>query len=193
MQVHDASLTDPARLSGLTRARAVHEDTVAWDELRLARRLVLTEEPPPLELTTSARAVIFRGAMVVVVADAGGASHVMPGGRREDGESVDATARREVLEECGWRVGTLRPLGVLHFRHLTPRPEGYPYPYPDFLQALFVAEAESFERGAIRREGWEKSSRLTPVSRAKDLIGPDQRTLLAAALQVRRRHADVDQ
>lgn len=35
------------------------------------------------------------------------------------------TVRREVLEETGWTMQALHPLGFLHFHHRAPRPEGY--------------------------------------------------------------------
>jgi len=37
-----------------------------------------------------------------------------PGGKREGGETPDRTALREVTEETGFRLGDLRPLGVVH-------------------------------------------------------------------------------
>src|SRR5687768_11160739 len=39
------------------------------------------------------------------------------GGIVEDGETIEAAARREVAEECGYVVGELRPFGVYHVPH----------------------------------------------------------------------------
>ena len=79
-----------------------------------------------------------------------------------------------------------RQFAVLHFHHLTPKPAGHEYPYPDFLQPIFAVEAETFQRRAIKRAGEiESGSRMTPTKRALDVLEPGQRLLLEAALAAR--------
>lgn len=114
--------------------------------------------------------------------------HVMPGGRREPGESIEATLRREMLEETGWTVASHHPLGFAHFRHLTPRPADYPYPYPDFLQLLFVAEAGE-QVAEAQQDEYELSAVFRPFNEALDLpLAREQAALLKAALRVREEH-----
>jgi ADP-ribose pyrophosphatase YjhB (NUDIX family) len=59
-----------------------------------------------LKIRNSARAVIIRDdALLLQVCHIGDRLvHVLPGGTQEFGEPLDATVRREVLEETGWPV-----------------------------------------------------------------------------------------
>jgi 8-oxo-dGTP pyrophosphatase MutT (NUDIX family) len=54
--------------------------------------------------------VLLRGGMIGVVATPVGL--VLPGGGQEDGESAEAAAVRETVEECGLRVTLGRCIGV---------------------------------------------------------------------------------
>jgi 8-oxo-dGTP diphosphatase len=150
----------------------------------LRRATYLTMEEPPLEMVTSVRAVVLRGPEVLVVREPTGERYVVPGGRREAGETIEATVRREVLEETGWTLGAIEPLAVVHYRHTGPCPAGYPYPYPDFAQIIFLAEATTFDPAAIIPDEWVAESALYPVSAAMDLVAarPSDRLLLEAAL-----------
>jgi 8-oxo-dGTP pyrophosphatase MutT (NUDIX family) len=96
----------------------------------------------PDELVSSIRCLVTNGDRVLVCADAGSEAHVLPGGRREPGESWAETAIREVHEETGWTVEptSVRVLGFLHIRHLETVPEGHSFPHPDFLQIVLHAE-----------------------------------------------------
>jgi ADP-ribose pyrophosphatase YjhB (NUDIX family) len=82
---------------------------------------------------TSVRSIVLREQAVLVVQDRE-RQHILPGGRIESGEAFTQASERELLEETGWTVNQIRYLGFKHFHHLTPKPEGYAYPYPDFLQ-----------------------------------------------------------
>lgn len=157
--------------------------------LRLRQRTFLAAEPPPEPMASSVRTVVFRRRAVVVVTDRlneGG--HVTPGGRREPGETVEETARREVLEECGWTVGELTPFGFHHFHHLDAEPPpDFPFPWCDFTNPLFVAEGVSWSRRALLRgEEIETGSRLVPISHAvAGHLQPGQAEILRAAVQAR--------
>lgn len=165
---------------------AHYSEEVRWGDIRLAFSLHLTPETPPAELITSVRSVAFRRGAVVVVDDSVGGSHVMPGGRMEPGETIAQTLEREVLEECGWTVTDVRPLAFGHFHHLSPKPDGYRYPYPDFLHLVFMGEAGEYRRDALKRAGEvETGSRVTSIRRAMARITPDQQALLRAALAAR--------
>lgn len=165
----------------------LHESEARWGDQRLRMRLHACDDLPDEALVTSVRAVVFRGGRVVVVTTPN-ERHVMPGGRLDRGETPEQALRREVIEESGWSLGQPRLFALLHFRHLTPRPTGYAYPYPDFLQPVFVAEGSAYSRKGIKRRGeLETGARLMTPGAAEPVIGPDQRALLRAALAARSR------
>lgn len=154
----------------------------AWGDLRLQVTTYLTGQEPALDAVTSVRAIVLCGAEVVVVRDPT-REHILPGGRREPGEALEQTLRREVLEETGWEIGPPRLLGVLHFHHLTARPAGYAYPYPDFLQLIYVAAGVRCRPEAQQAGGYEVGSELRPVEAVRGLaLTASERVLLAAAV-----------
>src|SRR4028118_758530 len=101
----------------------VVQESAIWGNGTLPLRITsyLSFEQPPLDYVTSVRAVVLQGNSALVVRDAANSFHVTPGGRREKDESVEATLRREVLEETGWAITKVLRLGFMHFHHLAPK------------------------------------------------------------------------
>lgn len=128
----------------------------------------------PDELITSARCVVGVDD-AIVVCETPRDTHVWPGGRRQEGETLQQTAIREVREETGWTVtqDRLTPLGFLHFAHLAPPPDDYPFPSPDFLQVVFAAKMSAGSgddpHGWTDTEGWELRSYLEYPTRLADV------------------------
>jgi ADP-ribose pyrophosphatase YjhB (NUDIX family) len=125
-----------------------HEDG-RWPDLRFQLASYLCRRLPPLELIGSARAVLLRagqGMQVMVVRDPGSV-HILPGGRRQAGESLTQTLRRELLEETGWAIHQPYLLGVRHFHHCRTAAG---HPTPDFFQAVFAAHARAATPGPAR-------------------------------------------
>ena len=140
-------------------------------------------ELPPEDLITSVRAVVCDAQQVLVVRDPVSA-HILPGGRREPGETLEQTLRREVLEETGWEIDDIRMLGIKHFHHLTPKPVDYPYSYPDFLQAIYRAMPQSYLASARQTNGYELDATLVPRSVVEQLpLSASERLFLRVALQ----------
>lgn len=166
----------------LARHAPQTEEVVVWPGSTLRLRGYLCDTLPPPELITSARAVVLRGAAVLTLRNPH-ETHILPGGRREPGETLEQTVRREVLEEAGWALGALRLLGARYFAHLTPRPPGHTYPYPHFFQAVYCAVALEHLPRTRLTDDYEAEARLVPIAEARTLaLAPDQRAFLEAAL-----------
>ena len=124
----------------LTAGQPIGTEEQDWGQHRLRLNAYAGALEVPDALVTSVRGVVVRHAQVLLMKAPDG-YHIMPGGRREAGEDYVGTLRREVREESGWMVDVGECLGVLHFHHLTPRPAGHSYPYPDFLQLVYACAA----------------------------------------------------
>jgi ADP-ribose pyrophosphatase YjhB (NUDIX family) len=99
------------------------------------------------------------------------------------GGRPDETLRRDLLEETGWRIRQIELLGFIHFHHLSPKPSGYPFPHPDFLQLIYTAEADSFVPQAMNAGDYETATGFRAIAAARSLdIDPGQRLLLDAAV-----------
>jgi 8-oxo-dGTP pyrophosphatase MutT (NUDIX family) len=164
----------------------VAQERIFWHggATRLQLEVYVTEVTPPLDYTTSVRGVVITDAGCAVLRNADG-RHVLPGGRREANEDIVATLHREVREETGCSVASLRPLGLLRFHHLTAKPSEYAYPYPDFIQAVFAVRgtAGTF---AGDPERYELDVEFVAPSELASLVEVPayQRFLAAAALKV---------
>jgi 8-oxo-dGTP pyrophosphatase MutT (NUDIX family) len=163
----------------------IAEDEVAWlgGSIRLRLRVYLTERMPALDIVTSVRAILVTDAGCAVLSNADG-FHVLPGGRRKAGEAPSETLYREILEETGCSLTSVRHLGLLHFHHLTAKPAGYAYPYPDFVQPVFVARGE---RGSFAGDPDRYESTLdfvVPSALEAIAIPSYQRLLVRHALEL---------
>ncbi|MDA0746484.1 MAG: NUDIX domain-containing protein [bacterium] len=126
----------------LGRHHPFAEAACVWGDgtLPLRECFYLGKEIPPLEYVTSVRSLVFKGELVLVLQNRH-STHILPGGRREPGETLEETLRREVMEESGWTISGISLVGFMHFHHLKPRPPGYGYPHPDFVQLVYASEA----------------------------------------------------
>ena len=88
-----------------------------------------------------------------------------------------------MLEATGWAIDPPRLLGVKHFHHLTPEPSGYPYPYPDFFQVVYAAQARRFDPDGRETDGYELGAKFQPIAEVQRLpLLPSERVFLSAAL-----------
>ena len=128
----------------------------------------LTDDLPPSDLVSSARAIVLKDDRVVTVRTQGAVS-VLPGGRVEEGETISGALRRELLEETRWTILDTKQLGLMHFHHLTPKPDEYEYPYPDFLCLVYVAEVLEHDPTLDIKDDMVVESELVPLSEIADL------------------------
>lgn len=118
----------------------------------------LSTDIPPADLITSVRGIVLYEDRVVVLENEDG-RHFMPGGRLEPGECFEAGLCREIQEECGLRVDSSKLLGFLHFRHLQPEPDNYPYPYPDMFHLIYAVVGAG-ELSQADEDGYEFATYL---------------------------------
>jgi 8-oxo-dGTP pyrophosphatase MutT (NUDIX family) len=174
----------------LARQTPLAEGTTSWVSGTVPLRVTwyVGNELPPLEYVNSVHSLVLRGNSVLVLRNRDGSYHIVPGGMREPGESLEATLRREVLEETGWTIDAPRLLGCTHFHHLAPRPPAYVHPYPDFLWVVYVAEAAEHVPGAKLADDYEMEAVFRPIVDVGALaLDAGQRLYLDAALKARRR------
>jgi 8-oxo-dGTP pyrophosphatase MutT (NUDIX family) len=172
-------------LAGRTR---LCEETVTWGNGTLPFQIIcyLSDKLPPLKYVSSVRAIVFRGDDALVITEKNGHVYILPGGRVEKGERPLETLKRELLEETGWSLGKIEPLGCMHFHHLAPKPENYPYPFPDFIWPVYLAEAKDFTAETIIPDNYVFKSGFRPIEEVKKLsLEKGSLLLFDEALKVR--------
>jgi 8-oxo-dGTP pyrophosphatase MutT (NUDIX family) len=157
-------MRDPRLVELLASSEPVVVEEVQWQRpMRIAAHV--SELSVPDELVVSVRCLVQVDDQLVVCTDVSGAVDVLPGGRREPGETMVETVCREIHEETGWALipDTLDQIGFLHLRNLgDPMP---PYPYPDALHVVMTGEAgERAGDDWIDTEGFVVSSELRPLA-----------------------------
>ncbi|WP_340646426.1 NUDIX domain-containing protein [Phenylobacterium sp.] len=167
----------------LAAHEAFFDHEVQRPQGRLRVRGYAAAIPVPDVMISAVRAVVFKGPKVVVLSESDGTHHVMPGGRRELGESLETTVRRELLEECGWHVSELRPFAFLHFQHPGPAP---PPDWCDFTNLIYLTEGSRYDRRSLDATQGKVRSRLMSARAAFDAVTDRHRSILTAALSARR-------
>lgn len=163
--MHMTENTDPQLVDFLADQVPVAETWPVWGNGRVPLRehTYLNPRMPPDEFITSVRAIFFRGDEVMVIQDHQDDPYVVPGGRRDPGETVLETLHREIKEETGWSITDMTLLGFVHFHHLGPKPANHPYAYPDFVQVIYAAVADKYYPEAIQPDPYVTHSAFLPI------------------------------
>lgn len=183
----EAGAPGPDLAAFLARHTPLAAESAVWGGGTLPLRITsyLAGEPPPLAYVTSANSLVFRRDLLLVGRNRDGV-HIVPGGRREAGETLEATLRREVLEETGWTIAEVSALGFMLHQHLGPGPPDYAYPYPHFVRLIYTAEAATFAPEAIVPDDYELGAAFRPIAEVRSLaLTPAERLFLDAALRRR--------
>ena len=160
-------------------AHSEHHDQ--WPASTIRLRCFVTSEYPPDHLITSIRAVVAQPEGVLILSNRD-EIHILPGGRREIGETYVQTLVREVQEETGWTVHVRELLGVRHFHHLTPRPAGHTFPYPDFFQLIYLTDPITYDPTHQDTDDYEENATFQTWDEAEELkLAPDQVVFLRAS------------
>ena len=157
----NANANIPAFLTGKT---PFHETETRWSDgtLPLRVRYYRSNELPPDRYVTSVRCLVFQDESVLVLRNREG-YHILPGGRREEGESFEQTLRREVAEETGWTIRAVMRLGFIHLEHKRPKPAGYRFPHPHFFQIVYTVCASEYMPDSMGDDDYEESAAFVPV------------------------------
>jgi 8-oxo-dGTP pyrophosphatase MutT (NUDIX family) len=161
---------------------AACQEQVSWrgDQMRLELTTYLTDCPGPDLLVSSGRCIVLARNSVLLMTNPSGI-HILPGGRREPGEAVLDTTIREIAEETGLTIDPPQHIGILAFRHLTPKPVVYPYPYPVFVNAVFAARLPNIPDVAVD-DTYELAGQFIDIDAARSEVPIHQQVLLDAAL-----------
>jgi 8-oxo-dGTP pyrophosphatase MutT (NUDIX family) len=172
----------------LAKGTLLNSGSAEWGEGTISLQInnYLGTEPPPVKYVSSVRAIVFQGDSVLVVRQENGHAYILPGGRVEEVESLTDTLKREVMEETGWTLSQIIPLGFMYFHHLSPEPPGYRYPYPDFLWPVYTADAGKFKPDAIMPDDWVYDSAFHPCDEVRKMPITEGELLLLEEASKRR-------
>ncbi len=110
-----------------------------WGPVSWTFRLI---EAEPCDADVANVTVVPYTASGWVVLGLGGGRPEVPGGTREPGESIEATLRRELMEEAGATLESFKPFGVWDCVSTAEAPYRPHLPHPRFQRLVGVGRVE---------------------------------------------------
>ena len=89
-------------------------------------------------------------------------------------------------------ISNLVFISFTHFHHLNPKPDGYRYPYPDFIQINYMAQAVEHLPNLKLPDDYEIESYFHPINEVHTLISDIDLTHLRAALTVYKEKSHIN-
>ncbi|MEI6316268.1 MAG: NUDIX domain-containing protein [bacterium] len=123
-----------------------NQNEIFWlpKEFKADVETYLSDELPPLELCPSSYALVFKDRALLQTDLREGERPArtldIPGGHIDEGETPEQAVIREIFEETGVRVQSLKLVAYKKITIHTPKPEGYKYPYPVSYMIYYIAE-----------------------------------------------------
>lgn len=145
-------------------------------QVELDLSVYLTTRTPPPDLTSSGRCIVLAGDNVLLMTNPSG-DHILPGGRVHPGEDTRAATIRELAEETGISIASPEQVAVLVYRHVTPKPEIYHYPYPVFINAVYVQRL-SGPIDVTVNDTYELAGEFVPIETARTHLPMHQQVIL---------------
>ena len=161
---------DPELEGFLARHTRLAEDREVRGSGTLPLRIesYLGEADPPRSCVTSVRCLTFQSDRILLVRNPGGI-HILPGGQLNGGEGYEEALRRVLLEETGWSISNPERIGFMHFHHLDSIPQESDDVSSDFVQLVYVSQADQHMPDAESVDDSVGSSSFEPVAEVVSL------------------------
>ena len=112
-----------------------------WREGHITARFILASSLPPQDLISNVNLIPKVGNQWLIILDRNGLWDI-PGGTLEPGENYLQTIRREMLEEAGAKLLTLKLMGVFHYFSEAQKPYRHHLPHPEFYRVVGVGDVK---------------------------------------------------
>ena len=158
--------------------RTLRKELVDWFDVPAEVTEIISDEPPPDDLTKAVYVFAFEGTELLMCKRRGDEEWTLPGGERRNGEELEDAARRLVNDSTGCELGELRRLGWQQVRFLDEVQPDWPYGKDGYIR-VYVASIAALS-------GLQAGNRqfLTPVSARAEPAVQENHLFYEAALLV---------
>jgi ADP-ribose pyrophosphatase YjhB (NUDIX family) len=119
--------------------RTLRREEVEWFDVPASVFDILSDEPPPDQLTHAVYVFAFVGNELLLSKRKGEKGWSLPGGQRDPADPVEQTAKRIVSMATGCELGELRRFGWQHIRFTDKLPPDWEHGTDSYIR-LYLAE-----------------------------------------------------